>query len=310
MTSGRNVNQSLRKLLKQMDKQLLFDIENLRCSYDKNYREGVSKVVLEINRLEIPRGKKIFIVGESGIGKSTILETLGMMNNTIVPGDNTRFTFLGSDGKDVDLAALWHSRKERRLSDFRLKNYSFIFQSTNLMRNFTAFENIAFTRMLQGYSKFHCFQRTRAALDSLGLEHVDQSRLAHELSGGQQQRLAFARAILPDFTVLFGDEPTGNLDGENAVRVMQILTAKLDELGDASAIIVSHDMHLSVTFADVIVKIRKEFRPKERPEDEDVAYGVIDQACVYTPADASRESWTNGADSYPLAEFENFLRKK
>lgn len=293
-----------------MDQALLFDIKNLRCSYDKNYREGESKVVLEINHLAIPRGKKIFIVGESGIGKSTILETLGMMNNTIVAGDDTRFVFFDSDGKEIDLPALWSSRRERRLSDFRLKNYSFIFQSTNLMRNFTAFENVAFTRMLQGYSRFQCFQRTRVALDALGLDHVGEDRLAHELSGGQQQRLAFARAILPDFTVLFGDEPTGNLDGENAVRVMQILTDKLDELGGASAIIVSHDMHLSVTFADVIVKIRKEIRPKSSAEEEDIAYGVIDPSCIYTPADDSRREWTNGTDSYESTEFENFLRKK
>ncbi len=293
-----------------MDQKLLFDIQNLRCSYDKNYREGESKVVLEINRLAIPRGKKIFIVGESGIGKSTILETLGMMNNTIVPGDDTRFRFSSTDNEDIDLASLWSSKSERKLSDFRLRNYSFIFQSTNLMRNFTAFENVAFTRMLQGYPRFQCFQRTRLALDSLGLDHVSEDRLAHELSGGQQQRLAFARAILPDFTVLFGDEPTGNLDSENAVRVMQILTNKLDELGGASAIIVSHDMHLSITFADVIVKIRKEIRPKKSDTDEDVAYGVIDPSCIYTPADDSRSVWTNGHDSYESTEFENFLRKK
>lgn len=293
-----------------MDQKLLFDIQNLRCSYDKNYREGESKVVLEINRLAIPRGKKIFIVGESGIGKSTILETLGMMNNTIVPGDDTRFRFSSTDNEDIDLASLWSSKSERKLSDFRLRNYSFIFQSTNLMRNFTAFENVAFTRMLQGYPRFQCFQRTRLALDSLGLDHVSEDRLAHELSGGQQQRLAFARAILPDFTVLFGDEPTGNLDSENAVRVMQILTDKLDELGGASAIIVSHDMHLSITFADVIVKIRKEIRPKKSDTDEDVAYGVIDPSCIYTPADDSRSAWTNGHDSYESTEFENFLRKK
>lgn len=293
-----------------MNQALLFDIEHLRCSYDKHYREGQSKVVLEINKLAIPRGKKIFIVGESGIGKSTILETLGMMNNTIVPGSETRFVFFDKDGKEVDLAALWSSRREKWLSDFRLKNYSFIFQSTNLMRNFTAFENVAFTRMLQGYPRFQCFQRTRTVLDALGLDHVDETRLAHELSGGQQQRLSFARAILPDFTVLFGDEPTGNLDGENAVRLMQILSEKLDELGGASAIIVSHDMHLSVTFADVIVKIRKEIRPKESAQDEDIAYGVIDPSCVFVPADDSRKEWTNGTLTFPSAEFENYLRKK
>lgn len=285
----------------------LFELQNMRCSYDKRYREGQSRVVLEIEHLLIPRGKKVFIVGESGIGKSTILETLGMMNNTIVPGDDAHFTFYDSNAKPYDLRGMWRE-KDRVISDFRLRHYSFIFQSTNLMKNFTAFENIAFTRMLQGYSQFSCFQRTKKVLEDLGLEHVEPSRMAQELSGGQQQRLAFARAILPDFTVLFGDEPTGNLDAENAVRVMEILTRKLDEQDDASAIIVSHDMHLAVTFADVIIKIRKCIRPKVHAEDEDIAYGVIDDSCVYMP-NADRV-WTNGKDCYPQDEFENFLRKK
>lgn len=286
----------------------LFEIANLRCSYDKKYREGQSRVVLEIEHLSIPRGKKIFIVGESGIGKSTILETLGMMNNTIVPGGSTRFSFF-DDQKEVDLKNMWKKR-DKVLSDFRLKHYSFIFQSTNLMKNFTAYENIAFTRMLQGYSRFSCFQRTRQVLEDLGLEHVEQMRMAQELSGGQQQRLAFARAIIPDFTVLFGDEPTGNLDAENAVRVMEILTNKLNEHEGASAIIVSHDMHLAVTFADVIVKIRKCVRPKKNEDDEDVSYGRCNDSCVYTRLGQDRDIWTNGQEQYRSADFENFLRKK
>lgn len=287
----------------------LFEIQNLRCSYDKNYREGQSRVVLEIKHFAIPRGKKIFIVGESGIGKSTILETLGMMNNTIVPGDNTRFVFFDDNAKETNLKDMW-KKSDKVLSDFRLKNYSFIFQSTNLMKNFTAFENIAFTRMLQGYTRFSCFQRTKKVLEDLGLEHVEPTRMAQELSGGQQQRLAFARAILPDFTVLFGDEPTGNLDAENAVRVMEILDSKLQEHQGASAIIVSHDMHLAVTFADVVVKIRKCIRPKAHKEDEDIAFGVIEDDCVYMPKDADKKEWTNGRDSFASAEFETFLRKK
>lgn len=284
----------------------LFELNDLRCSYDKNYREGQSRVVLEIEHLAIPRGKKIFIVGESGIGKSTILETLGMMNNTIVPGDSTRFVFFDSD-TELDLKGLW-KKSDRVLSDFRLKNYSFIFQSTNLMRNFTAFENIAFTRMLQGFSRFSCFQRTRKVLADLGLEHVDEKRMSQELSGGQQQRLAFARAIVPDFTVLFGDEPTGNLDAENAVRVMEILTEKLNEHEGSSAIIVSHDMHLAVTFADVIVKIRKCFRPKLHEDDEDISYGICNDSCVYHKDDAGL--WSNGTETYENVKFEEFLRKK
>lgn len=285
----------------------LFEIQNLRCSYDKHYREGSSRVVLEISHLAIPRGKKIFIVGESGIGKSTILETLGMMNNTIVPGDSTQFMFYDNDGSMTDLKALWR-KSDRVLSDFRLRNYSFIFQSTNLMKNFTAFENIAFTRMLQGFTRFSSFQRTKKTLEDLGLEHIDEKRMAQELSGGQQQRLAFARAILPDFTVLFGDEPTGNLDAENAVKVMEILNKKLTEHQGASAIIVSHDMHLAVTFADVIIKIRKEIRPKQHEDDEDISYGVIDDTCIYMPQ--SDNSWSNGKDLFSTAQFEEFLRKK
>ncbi len=285
----------------------LFEIKNLRCSYDKQYKEGVSKIVLEINELNIPRGKKVFIVGESGIGKSTILETLGMMNNTIVPSSDVKFAFNLKDGTSIDLKQLW--KDDTKLSKFRLNHYSFIFQSTNLMRNFTAFENIAFTRMLQGYSKEECFERTKQVLEDLGLQHINETRFAHELSGGQQQRLAFARAVIPDFTVLFGDEPTGNLDGENAMRVMEILSNRLDKGENASAVIVSHDMHLATSFADVIIKIRKEIRSKQREEDEDIAYGVIDSSCIYVPTE-DRTEWTNGRKTYQTADFEDFLRKK
>lgn len=282
----------------------LFDIENLACSYDKHYCSGHSKVILEIRRLVIPRGKKVFIVGESGIGKSTILETLGMMNNTIVPDPNTKFLFYEANNEAVDLVNLW-KQKDRELSAFRLRHFNFIFQSTNLMRNFTAYENIALTRMLQGYSQDSSFERTHQILTELGLGHIDSSRMAQELSGGQQQRLAFARAILPDFSVLFGDEPTGNLDSENAAKAMELLSNKLSQLEGSSAIIVSHDMHLAVTFADVIIKIRKVSRQSTTVADEISYYGVIDDACVFTHADGS---WTNGKEHYSSSDFESFLK--
>jgi ABC-type lipoprotein export system ATPase subunit len=288
----------------------LFEIKNLRCSYDKQYKEGISKVVLEIDELNIPKGKKVFIVGESGIGKSTILETLGMMNDTIVPDKNTEFKFYLENNESIDLKNLWNKNNDKALSKFRLDHYSFIFQSTNLMRNFTAFENIAFTRMLQGHSKEESFERTRSILKDLGLEHVNETRMTQELSGGQQQRLAFARAVIPDFTVLFGDEPTGNLDGENAMRVMEVLSKKLDGTNSASAIIVSHDMHLAVSFADVIIKIRKAEREKKADSDEVVSYGIIDNTCIYTPVNGDNANWTNGVDTYDAMTFETFLRKK
>ena len=121
----------------------LFEISDLKCSYDKNYRTGESKIVLEIHDLLIPKGKKIFIVGESGIGKSTILEVLGLMNNTIVPDGNTKFVFYADGNTPIDLLGLWKRNSDKELSEFRLKHFNFIFQSTNLMRNFTAYENIS-----------------------------------------------------------------------------------------------------------------------------------------------------------------------
>lgn len=292
--------------LNKMDK--LFEINDLRCSYDRNYREGVSKVVLEIRNLVLPKGKKIFIVGESGIGKSTILEVLGLMNNTIVPKGSTRFLFYDNEATQVDLMDLWEKNNDDELSEFRLKHFNFIFQSTNLMRNFTAYENIALTRMLQGYSQTDSFAKASEVLADLGLSHISEDRMAQELSGGQQQRLAFARAILPDFTVLFGDEPTGNLDSDNAVKAMELLSGKLNELEGSSAIIVSHDMHLAVSFADMIIKIRKEEMRRADVKDEVSYYGLVDQDCVFVPSEG-RDSWSNGNERYASDEFEMYLKK-
>ena len=286
----------------------LFEISDLKCSYDKNYRPGISKVILEIHELLIPKGKKIFIVGESGIGKSTILEVLGLMNNTIVPNPDTKFLFYSDGNTPVDLLGLWKRNSDKELSKFRLKHFNFIFQSTNLMRNFTAYENISLTRMLQGYTQYSTFKKASGVLYELGLGHIDETRMAHELSGGQQQRLAFARAILPEFTVLFGDEPTGNLDSDNAIKAMEILTAKLESFKGSSAIIVSHDMHLATSFADIIIKIKKKSREDNNVADEVSYYGVIDNTCVYVP-DENKSSWSNGHDSYCVNDFELFLKR-
>lgn len=287
----------------------LFEIENLRCSYDKHYKEGESKIVLKIDRMFLPKGKKIFIVGESGIGKSTILEVLGLMNNTIVADKKSKFLFYGDENKAVDLLDLWARNNDKELSEFRRKHFNFIFQSTNLMRNFTAYENISITRMLQGFSKNESFERASKVLEDLGLGHIDQDRMAIELSGGQQQRLAFARAIIPDFTVLFGDEPTGNLDSDNAAKAMELLSAKLGEYENSSAIIVSHDMHLSITFGDIIVKINKVANERKTGDDETTFHGQIDDMCIYTPSE-DRTTWSNGKESYSSSDFEAFLRKR
>ena len=287
---------------------LLFKIEKLRCSYEIPYREDTSRVVLEIESLKIEKGQIVFIVGESGIGKSTILETLGMMNNTIVADSSTRFAYYDVNENEIDLAKMWRD-DDNVLSRFRLNNYSFIFQSTNLMRNFTVYENVAYTRMLQGYSKDECFERTRQVLDVLGLGHIGEQRMTQELSGGQQQRLAFARAVLPDYSVLFGDEPTGNLDPENAMKVMRMLEQQSKESANSSAIIVSHDMHLATTFANTIIKIQKRTEPRKTTDDEEKTYGYIDDSCVFSPNE-SRTIWHGNGISMDTHAFEEYLRTK
>lgn len=230
------------------------------------------------------------------------------MNNTIVADRNSKFLFYNDDNSVVDLIELWGQNSDDKLSKFRLNHFNFIFQSTNLMSNFTALENIAFTRMLQGYSQEESFEKAKSTLADLGLGHIAEDRMVHELSGGQQQRLAFARAIVPDFTVLFGDEPTGNLDSDNATKAMTLLSNKLSEMPNSSAIIVSHDMHLSVAFADLIIKIRSERRRINDVKDEVCNYGVIDQSCIYTPSE-DKSVWGNGVDSYDVADFVQFLKK-
>lgn len=281
-----------------MDK--LFEIADLQCSYDKRSHK---KIVLDIRHLVIPKRKKVFIVGESGIGKSTILEVLGLMNNTIVPNPASRFLFYDGD-QPVDILDLWKRNNDRELSDFRRRHFNFIFQSTNLMRNFTAYENISITRMLQGYDRKSSFEKATQVLNDLGLSNIDESRMAQELSGGQQQRLAFARAVIPDFSVLFGDEPTGNLDNENAVNAMRLLADKLKELEGSSAIIVTHDMHLATSFADIIIKIRK---VSAKDGSETSFHGMIDQDCEYV-ASQDRSSWSNGLRDYGTQDFEVFLK--
>lgn len=284
-----------------------FLVENLKCSYAKRAAEN-PKIVLEVDRLEIPRGETVFIVGESGIGKSTILELLGLMNNTVVPTPGMRFEFYDQEDKPVDLLAMWRSNSDEELSAFRLRHFSFIFQSTNLMQNFTAYENIALTRMLQGYSEKESFEKAHEVLEDLGLGHIGPDRMAQELSGGQQQRLTFARAILPDFSVLFGDEPTGNLDSENAVKAMELLAARLNAHEGSSAIIVSHDMHLATTFADRIVLIRRNRRDERNEHGEYDYFGRIDATSVFLP-DAERRSWSNGHETLETNLFEQYLRR-
>jgi len=277
----------------------LYRISGLKCSYDNG-----KHVVLEINDLELPAGQTIFIVGVSGIGKSTILETLGMMTNTLHIPESTTLIFENPlTGKRFNLVELW-KMNDRALSAFRNEHFSFIFQNTNLMNNLSAYENVQVTQLIQGKSFGESLKRTREMFGVIGLGSVREKQNVHSLSGGQRQRLAFCRAIAPDFSVLFGDEPTGNLDITNARNVMDVLKKIISEK-QRSAIIVSHDIDLALTYGDMIVNIQKKYRACEDniEKGEMEPYGFISRDSVmqridpktwrYREASISSESLKN-----------------
>jgi len=245
----------------------IFDIQHMKCSYRK---EALPRdIVLEIDSLHIPQGKVVFFVGPSGIGKSTILETLGFMNRTVASVDT--FMYAGRDVRDI-----W-SWQDKDISAFRNKEFSFIFQSCNLMQNFTAYENVMATALIQGSTKQEAKGLTNKILKLMDLP-AHEDRPIYQYSGGQQQRLAFARAILPQFKVLFGDEPTGNLDVKSAENLMKVLIDAIKQR-QASAIIVSHDMHLAVYYADMIVQIQRMTRPADDATEQ--YYGLINGDSIY-----------------------------
>lgn len=254
--------------------EYIYDIQGMNCSYKKSVASQAD-IVLEIDSLKIPKGKVIFFVGPSGIGKSTILETLGFMNRTVA--SVSKFEYNGSDVREI-----W-TWKDKKISDFRNKEFSFIFQQCNLMQNFTAYENVMATALIQNTSKDVARKQTNELLKLMGLPS-NEDRPIYQYSGGQQQRLAFARAILPRFNVLFGDEPTGNLDVKSAENLMNVLISVIKEK-NASAIIVSHDMHLAVTYADMIVQIQRVSRETEQV-GVDYSYGLINAKSIYERKDS------------------------
>ena len=227
----------------------IFSIRNLSCSYSLKVEEQV----LHIEKLDIPKGKIVFLLGASGSGKSTLLETLGLMNNTIAQGEidfNTK--------EKISFPTLWAANNQTQLSLVRKKHFSFIFQNTNLMENFTAYENVCLSRMIkEDATQEAVLDGAKALMQKVKLpeNEVGLSSLAVNLSGGQRQRVAFVRALNAGFTVLFGDEPTGNLDEANANELFEVIKSNINE--NLTAIIVSHDINLAVKHADQIVVITK-----------------------------------------------------
>jgi lipoprotein-releasing system ATP-binding protein len=269
----------------------IFSIKNLHCEYKKN------QPVLLINHLEIPKGKLVFIIGRSGIGKSTLIETLGLMNNTIsLSTKDCTIQFKPTEQEQYELRDSW-SKNNEELSTLRRKHFSFIFQSTNLMPNFSSGENMAISLLIKGKS-FKEAQAEVAKMMALSLSNEIFDKKITEISGGQRQRLAFVRAITADFSVLFGDEPTGNLDSNTAEELMSILKEDVREKS-RTAIIVSHDLLLADAFADVIIPITSIKR------DDGLMGGNIDENNILTRNDANKWIKKDGSESTETLHYLN-----
>ena len=156
-----------------MENKNLFEIRNLTCSYDNK------KKVLEVKKLDIERGKLIVVLGSSGAGKSTILETLGLMNETINKGSEVHF-YPENNGKYDNFYNLWVEKEKDIVYNLRNKHFSFIFQNTNLMPNFSAYENICITQLLQGNTLFKSIKKAKKIMNELNLEKININKKTNQ----------------------------------------------------------------------------------------------------------------------------------
>ncbi|MFN8697793.1 MAG: ATP-binding cassette domain-containing protein [Flavobacteriales bacterium] len=267
-------------------KNPLFRISRLACSYSHKPEDKV----LYIEELDLPKGEIIFLLGASGSGKSTLLETLGLMNDTFADG-SVEF-FPDQSGQAVRLEDLWYSEQAEQLSSLRRNHFSFIFQNTNLMESFTAYENICLAPMIQDNSNIgDSLQRAGLLMErvNIPLNQVGYDTLSVNLSGGQRQRVAFVRALMARHTVLFCDEPTGNLDEKNANELMSILREAITP--ESSVIIVSHDINLALAHGTMIVCMSK---------DEEAGCSIVRNRDVFR-----RRDW----EGLSGTDFEQFRKK-
>jgi putative ABC transport system ATP-binding protein len=190
--------------------------------------------------LDIASGDFVAVMGPSGSGKSTTMNILGCLD---VPSGGT-FLFRGHHVETLD-------RDQRAL--LRRRYLGFVFQGFNLLSRTSALENVELPLLYRGDEKRARRDRAMAALEKVGLDRWWDHTPA-ELSGGQQQRVAIARAIVTEPDVLLADEPTGNLDSERSVEIMELLTG-LNRDSGITVLMVTHEPEMAA-FARTLVHFR------------------------------------------------------
>lgn len=219
-----------------MEKDILITTKNLSKYYSVG--DETIKALDDVN-LEIERGQIVAILGTSGSGKSTLLNMLAGLERP-TKGE----VHIGKFRID--------ELSEEQLTKFRQRYTGFIFQAYNLLPTLTALENVAFPLCFRGVDKQ---TREKKALEMLKLVGIEK-RYKHkpaEMSGGQQQRVGIARALVTDPSIIFADEPTGNLDSHTTQEVMELIRNIVDTRHN-TVIMVTHDKNVAA-YADIIVNI-------------------------------------------------------
>jgi lipoprotein-releasing system ATP-binding protein len=207
-------------------RDVLIRAQGLTKVYGDHHRVSV----LEDLSLDVERGEKLVIVGQSGVGKSTLLHLLGALDRPTAGS----VSFDGVKLDDLD---------ERELANFRNRQVGFIFQFHHLLPDFTALENAMMPGLIRGMGREEALVAARRVLEHVGLA----DRLDHkpgELSGGEQQRVAVARAIALGPQAVLADEPTGNLDPATADEVHELLV-DLNRRDGVTLVVVTHNEHLA-----------------------------------------------------------------
>jgi len=186
--------------------------------------------VLKGVSLSVKKGEIVSLVGPSGAGKSTLLHIMGTLDKP----DGGKITI---EGKEVAM------QNEKALSAFRNKSIGFIFQFHHLLPEFTALENVCIPAFIGGVSKKQATQKATELLDLLKLSHRINHKPA-ELSGGEQQRVAVARALINNPALIMADEPSGNLDTNNARDLHKLFFELRDRLNQ-TFVIVTHNEELA-----------------------------------------------------------------
>ncbi|MDH7640086.1 ABC transporter ATP-binding protein [Sphingomonas oryzagri] len=190
--------------------------------------------------LDIEAGDFMAVMGPSGSGKSTTMNILGCLD---VPSSGS-FLFRGHHVESL-------GRDQRAL--LRRRYLGFVFQGFNLLARTTALENVELPLLYRGEDRWTRREAAMAALDKVGLADWAKHTPA-ELSGGQQQRVAIARAIVTHPDVLLADEPTGNLDSERSIEIMELLT-ELNRTSGITVLMVTHEPDMAA-YARTIVHFR------------------------------------------------------